>query len=96
MIIQDAFVGFIAVLCGLTCWFVAIRNEDWGFRFWMGRMVDSRWGRARARQFYGIIGLGLIVLGSAISMGWRWPVFGESQEQPEVRGLAPIRVESLL
>ena len=75
MDVQDMFVGVVAICCGIWCLLCGLLNLEWSFHFWAAKSIDRRLGRGSARAFYLLLGLVLVLLGSAISFGWRLPLF---------------------
>lgn len=73
---HDLFVGVITCLAGGLLLFGAATNNQFLLDLHKARWVVNLWGRAGARLFVGLIGLGLIALGAAIIRGWRLPLFG--------------------
>ena len=73
---QDIFVGVITCLAGLLFIFGAASNNQFLLDLHKTRWVVNLWGRTGARVFVAIVGLGLIVLGVLIILGWRLPLFG--------------------
>lgn len=69
MISADLFVGAVAIAIGLFVSSAALFNWDWYYQLHKARWIESIWGRSGARVFFGILGLGLIVLGAAIATG---------------------------
>ena len=69
MINPDIFVGAITIALGLFTCSAAIFNWDWYYELQKARWLQALCGRNGARIFFGILGLGLIVLGSAIATG---------------------------
>jgi hypothetical protein len=69
VISPDVFVGGVTSALGLFCCSAAIFNWDWYYELQKARWIQSLCGRTGARVFFGILGLGLIVLGSAIATG---------------------------
>ena len=70
MISQDLFVGGVAITLGLCMFLVAACNWEWFFSLRKAQWLEKRWGRGGVRCLYAVIGLGLIGLGVAISMGY--------------------------
>ena len=69
MVLQDVFVGAVAVGIGLFALLSAAFNWDWSYQLWKARWVESRFGRRGARIFYAILGVVMIALGVAIAVG---------------------------
>ena len=74
---QDIFVGVITCLAGLLLLYGAAANNQFLLDLHKTRWLVSLAGRIGARAVVGLIGIGLIVLGSAIIQGWRLPLFEE-------------------
>lgn len=85
MEVQDLFVGIVAICCGVVCLIAALLNLEWSFRFWAARMIETRFGRAAARLFYGLLGIFLIAIGSAISSGGRLPIIDAPADEANAR-----------
>ena len=66
----DVFVGSIAMIVGAVVASAAIFNWDHFYQLKKAQWVESLWGRRGARFFFAALGLFLIVLGSAIAIGF--------------------------
>ena len=72
---NDVIVGGIG--CGLGLFFLAAAalNWNWSFELRKTRWLTARFGRPAARLVLAGVGLLLIALGVAISLGFRWQIF---------------------
>jgi hypothetical protein len=77
MIHEDLFVGSVAIVIGAFALVAAVLNWDWYYQLDKARWLESWCGRSGMRVFYGLLGIVLIMLGSAIAMG-----FSLNQESP--------------
>ncbi|EAZ92987.1 immunity 17 family protein [Crocosphaera chwakensis] len=59
-------VGFFLILAGLFSLCGAIFNWNWYMNHRKARFIVKILGRAGARIFYGVLGLGFIILGSLL------------------------------
>ena len=75
---EDLFVGFVAVAVGLFLVGCAVANWQWYYSLWSAQWLQRLFGRWGARCFHTLLGLGLIALGIAIALGYRWPLVGPS------------------
>ena len=67
---SDWLVGIVSSVLGLVCLLAGALNWAESYRFRPARWIEAAYGRAAARTFYVLLGLGLIALGVAISQGW--------------------------
>ena len=70
MIDADLFVGAVAMILGGVCLAAAVFNWPWYFELHKSRWIERLCGRVGARIFFALIGIGLIVLGGAIALGF--------------------------
>lgn len=66
----DLFVGSVAGVVGLVILLAGALNWQRSYEYRPARWIEAAYGRNLARAFYVLLGLGLIVLGVAISQGW--------------------------
>ena len=69
MLDADIFVGSVAIVVGAVVVSAAIFNWEWYYQLHKARWIESFCGRSGARAVFAVVGLGLIVLGSAIALG---------------------------
>lgn len=69
MLSPDIFVGAVTIGLGLFVCSAAFFNWDWYYELQKARWIQSICGRTGARVFFGIFGIGLIVLGAIIASG---------------------------
>jgi hypothetical protein len=81
MELADIFVGSVSAAIGVMALAIAAANWTPGFNFWVGYVIDARWGRTRSRIVYAIVGTLLIALGIAIMLGF------ELADHLDLRGL---------
>jgi hypothetical protein len=70
MIAQEIFVGAVSIVLGGVCIAAAIFNWPWTYEFQKARWIQRLCGRTGARIFFALLGVGLIVLGCAIALGF--------------------------
>jgi hypothetical protein len=63
MIGEQVFVGGVAGILGLLALWAAIQNHDWFYELPKIRWIEERWGRARARMVYAMLGIALLAAG---------------------------------
>ena len=61
--------GFLVIAAGIFSLCGAILNWDWYMNHRKARFLVRLLGRDGARIFYGIIGLGLVILGILLLLG---------------------------
>ena len=66
----DMFVGLVAIGLGAIYVVVAAVNWEWYFQLRKARWLEARLGRTGVRCIYALLGVGLISLGLAITMGF--------------------------
>ena len=71
MTAMDWFVGALAILLGAACLIGGALNAEAFYQLPKMRWIERHGGRAAARLVYILLGVGLIVLGTAIARGWR-------------------------
>lgn len=74
---EDLFVGAVAILLGVFMLGSALTNWDWYYSVPTARWLQRRFGRTGARIVHTLLGFGLIVLGLAITQGFRWQLLGD-------------------
>ncbi len=57
----------IAILGGALCIVAAVVDWDWFFNNWRARLFVNLFGRNGARVVYALMGVGLIIVGMALS-----------------------------
>jgi hypothetical protein len=72
----DWFVGSVAVLLGLLLLTAAWRNVTWLYALRSSRWLEARLTRAGTRWLHASLAVALIVLGWAITQGFRWQLLG--------------------
>lgn len=92
MINPDIFVGSVTIGLGLFVISAAIFNWDWYYQLQKARWIQSLCGRNGARVFFGILGLGLIVLGAAIANGTFSRNSGDSSSRPEPEDVRVVQL----
>ncbi len=70
MLHADIFVGAVAIVLGLTSLVAAIFNWESLYQLRKARWIESICGRNGARIFFVVLGLLLILLGSAVALGY--------------------------
>lgn len=69
MVEADILVGAVAIAIGSVVMLAAVFNWQWYYDLQKARWVESFFGRKGARLVFALLGLSLIVLGSAIAIG---------------------------
>ena len=75
---EDLFVGIVGVSLGLFLIGCAVTNWNWYYSLRTAGWLQRAFGRTGARVTHALLGAGLIALGVAIAMGYRWPIIGSS------------------
>jgi small neutral amino acid transporter SnatA (MarC family) len=73
---QDLLVGIVGIALGLFLLACAITNWRWYYSLYTANWLERRFGRGGARSIHALLGLGLVALGVAIALGYRWPLVG--------------------
>lgn len=73
---EDLFVGAASIILGLFLIGCAVTGWDWYYALGTARWIQQRLGRRGARLVHALVGLGLVVLGVAIVLGYRWALAG--------------------
>lgn len=68
---QDVTVGVVAVVLGVVLLAGAATNTPWLMQLAKTRMLAGAIGLTAARVMLAALGVGLIILGIAIAIGWR-------------------------
>ncbi|MCH7728671.1 MAG: immunity 17 family protein [Planctomycetes bacterium] len=85
MISTDVLVGAVAIVLGAFFLLAAVFNWDWYFQLRKLHWIETRWSRTRARVVNVVLGLVLIGLGCAITMG-----FGPNKSSMRTNFLQPL------
>ena len=70
MNVQDIFVGSVAIALGGSALLVAITNWGLPYRLRVAHRIERAYGRRTARLFYAGLGIVLLLLGTAIALGF--------------------------
>jgi len=70
MISADLFVGVVAIGVGVFAMLSGFFNWEWSYQLHKTQWIETRLGRVGARAVYVVIGIGMIILGCAIAMGF--------------------------
>lgn len=62
--------GWFIALCGVFSICGAAFDADWFMNHRKARLFVSLFGRVGARIFYGLLGSGLVVLGTSLALGF--------------------------
>ncbi len=95
MISSDTFVGSVSIGLGTFVIFAAVFNWDWYCQLGKVHWIESKWGRRGARVFFAMFGVGLVVLGVCIAVGYLSnSTRSESKGDSRDRSLRPMATQS--
>lgn len=66
---RDWLVAGVAALLGLSMIWSGWTNNTFAFQLWLPRLLDTRFGRPRARVLLVLLGAGVISLGGYVGLG---------------------------
>jgi small neutral amino acid transporter SnatA (MarC family) len=73
--LSDLAVGTVTICLGIFLLGVAAVNWHWFYTLRSARLLQTCFGRLGARCVHAALGLALVALGVAITMGYRLPLF---------------------
>lgn len=69
---RELLVAGVAVVFGLVVIGAAFRDSPFAFQLWLPRLLERKFGRAKARFLLGILGISLFLLGSYLASRDLW------------------------